>query len=311
MVSIIIPTYNRSALLAEAIQSCISQTYRPIECIVVDDGSTDNTQEIVQIMQNSIDEEFTLKYIFQPNSGSQVARNKGTAIAKGQFIQYLDSDDLLYPNKINQQILYFKDHSFCDAVYGDWEVGSQKNNTVSFGYKTEDLISQFLTEKCIANFSVLMRSELVRKIGDWDIKIKRNQEVDFHLRAVMAGAHFSYLSGINGLWRTHEGKRIVTETGLLQIVQFYQKWENILEEKEMFTDNLKNRIANLYMWLLSQNKNSKISDVIIMLKEAIRLNPDKDFLINRKLRFLINVIGTDRALKIWWYKFRILNSVNK
>lgn len=190
LVSIIIPTYNRSVLLGEALQSVISQTYRPIDCIVVDDGSTDNTKEIVENFQSNVDEGLEIRNIKQNNSGAQVARNCGSAAARGEFIQYLDSDDILYPDKLSWQVNYFNLHPDCDAVFGDWEKGTLEKKEKLIAHKNDDLIIQFLTEKCIANFAMLMRMGLVKKIGVWDINIKRNQEVDFHLRGVLAGGKY-------------------------------------------------------------------------------------------------------------------------
>ncbi len=304
LVSIIIPTYNRAYLLEEAIESCINQNYRPIECIVVDDGSTDNTNEVISKIKNADISSFTVKYIYQQNSGSQVARNTGTAAASGEFIQYLDSDDLLYPEKISSQVNFFKNNPDSDAVFGDWATGTLEKKQSVIAFKNDNLIEQFLTETCIANFAVLMRSDLVRKIGDWDVTIKRNQEIDFHLRGVLAGGEFRYQPGNCGLWRVHEGTRIVGTTGMYEIIQFYRKWEGLLKQKNMFGYQLSRKIADLYMWLISQNKSSSDRELILMLKEAMRLNPEIGFYQNKNLKLLMNAFGKNLALKIWLRRFR-------
>ena len=304
LVSIIIPAYNRSALLAESIQSVVSQTYRPIECIVVDDGSVDDTKDLIQKLIKNNDASFTLKYLYQQNAGSQVARNTGTHAASGEFIQYLDSDDLLFPVKIANQVNYFIQHPDCDAVFGDWQIGTNEKNERVIAYKNDNLIEQFLTERCIANFAILMRADLVKKIGDWDINIKRNQEIDFHLRGVLVGSKFEYQAGVCGLWRVHDGERIVGTTGMNHIMQFYKKWEIRLKQGNMFSKQLSLNISNLYMWLISQNKDRDDKELIAMLKEAIRLNPDIAFYQSKKLRLVTNFVGTDRALKIWLARFR-------
>jgi glycosyltransferase involved in cell wall biosynthesis len=304
LVSVIIPTYNRAALLNEAIESVSNQFYRPIECIVVDDGSTDDTRNTVnqQIKRNSVS--FTVKYIYQQNAGSQIARNRGTTAASGEYIQYLDSDDILYPDKIQQQVNYLMQHKECDGVFGDWQIGSVEKNETVVAYKDEDLISQLLTKRCIANFSFLMRRTIVEKIGDWDVNIKRNQEIDFHLRGVLAAGRFEYQPGLCGLWRIHQNERITTATGLIDILNFYRKWEILLQEKNKFSLVLSCKIADMLFWFVTQNKNNNNKELIMMLKEAIRLNPDIAMNRSLKLKFIKNVIGQDLALKIWLSKFR-------
>ncbi len=297
--SVIIPSYNRSALLTEAICSVIKQTYRPIECIVVDDGSTDNTGEVVGGLQNKCDSSFVLKYISQANAGVQAARNTGTAAAGGEFIQYLDSDDLLYPPKIERQVEYFNRHPACDAVFGDWEAGDIIASEKIVAHKNDDLILQFLAEKCIANFAVLMRSALIKKIGAWDAAIKRNQEVDFHLRAILAGGHFEYQPLNCGLWRIHKGERIAYNTGAGDILDFYRKWELLLAEKGLLTENVKQAISNTCFWLAVKYMKENALGSRRLMEYAVSLNPAASFINTPKMRLLSQCLGKKNAIKIW------------
>lgn len=299
LVSIIIPTYNRSELIKESIKSSIEQTYRPIECIIVDDGSTDNTNQVVADFQKRNDDLFMLKYIFQANSGSQVARNTGTAAATGEFIQYLDSDDLLYPDKISSQVDYFIKHPECDAVFGDWETGTIDKKEKVIAYKTDDLIGQFLTYKCIHTLSMLMKKTLVQKIGDWDPTITRNQEIDFHVRGVLAGGNFEYLPHNCGLWRMHGKDQIINRTGIKDILNSYQKWETLLNENKIFDKQIRKKIANFYMWFLTQYEHAPRKEQLMLVKEIIRLDPEIPFYNNKKLVMLRKIAGKNIALKIW------------
>lgn len=311
IVSIIIPTYNRSALLAEAIQSCINQTYRPIECIIVDDGSTDDTKEIVTKIENANISLFTVKYIFQQNAGSQVARNTGMAAATGEFIQYLDSDDLLYPDKIANQVNYFNQHPDCEAVFGDWEKGTIDVKEKVVAYESGDLIAQFLTEKCIANFAMLMREQLVKKIGDWDVNIKRNQEIDFHLRGVLAGGKFEYQPGVCGLWRTHEEERIANSSGFSSAIRFYKKWENILREKKIWDQSMAEGINKNYMWFLGNYPTSSDVEMKKLLLEMIRLQPDHPNFNSFKFKACCSLLGKNRTLDFWIYRYKARQQSNK
>lgn len=93
LVSIITPTFNRAYILATAIQSILSQTYKNWELIIIDDGSTDNTKALVLSFKDE-----RIKYLYQKNAGPSAARNKALAIAKGEWMAYLDSDNELLPN---------------------------------------------------------------------------------------------------------------------------------------------------------------------------------------------------------------------
>lgn len=304
VVSIIIPTYNRDNLIKETIQSCINQTYRPIECIIVDDGSTDNTKEVLDKLIGNTNTSFTLKYIYQQNSGSQVARNTGTFSASGEFIQYLDSDDILYPDKITNQVYYFNQHPDCDAVFGDWEIGTEEKKKIIVAYKKDNLIEQFLSERCIANFAMLMRTEFVRKIGDWDVTIKRNQEIDFHLRGVLKGGRFEYQPGVGGLWRTHEEVRIANQTNLFNAIQFYQKWESNLKEHSLLNDEIKMGIVNNYLWFIGEYYKNNYKELEAVLKEIYKLKPDYHIFLSPKFLFTKKVFGFRSAIKLWLVRLK-------
>jgi len=298
LVSIIIPTYNREAFLEEALQSVINQTYRPVECIVMDDGSTDNTKEVANKYAALIDESITIKYFYQENSGSQVARNKGTLLSSGEYIQYLDSDDVLYPNKISSQVDFLENHTDCDGVFGNWRTGNLGYNEVVTAYAKEDMIDQILTERCIHTLSFLMRRSLVSLIGEWDIKLKRNQEIDFHLRGLLKGAKYRYISMETGLSRTHNSGRITTTTGTEEILRFHQKWENLLTKHKMFTDEMKVKFAKLYMWFFVMDiKKGPVT--IELLSDAIRLDPNNPFFASKKLKLMRKVLGTKLTLRLW------------
>lgn len=300
LVSVIIPTYNRAALLKEAVVSVYNQTYRPIECIVVDDGSTDNTAEVMKTLETLNGEGFVLKYIQQPNSGAQVARNTGTAAANGAYIQYLDSDDLLYPEKLRKQVAYLHAHQECDAVFGDWESGFPNQAHFIKAYAKKDLIFQILTlERSIANFSILMRLPLIKKIGEWDINVKRCQEIDFHLRGLLTGGIYHYQPLNTGLWRYHENERIHNQTGLKEFIKFYQKWETELDKQNLFTDPTKQKIADWYIWFIGQSTQSASTELIPALEEAIRLNPSLKFYNTPKMKLLRFFVGKKNALRLW------------
>ena len=112
MVSVIIPVYNNEKYLKQAICSVLNQTCKDLEIIVVDDGSTDNSSKIAREFKQ-------VKYLRQDNSGPSSARNKGMAVSKGDYIAFLDSDDLYEAHKIETQVRVFEQHMDADIVYND------------------------------------------------------------------------------------------------------------------------------------------------------------------------------------------------
>ena len=99
LVSILIPAYNADRWLAQAVKSCLAQTWPSIEVIIVDDGSSDRTLEVARSFESP-----TVKVVTQPNCGAPAARNRASALAQGAFIQWLDADDVLHPDKIARQM---------------------------------------------------------------------------------------------------------------------------------------------------------------------------------------------------------------
>ncbi len=111
-VSIIIPTYNYALFLPTTIQSCLDQTYRPIEIIVVDDGSTDHTKNVIDKFHDSI------IYVFQENKGVSAARNRGLEVASGHYIVFLDSDDYLTNGSIETRVRILEKCPDIGVVFG-------------------------------------------------------------------------------------------------------------------------------------------------------------------------------------------------
>lgn len=119
LVSVIIPAYNAEKYIAETLESVYAQTYRPIEVIVVDDGSTDRTAEVVNSFRGRKADKIDLIYIPQRNSGPSRARNKGIKASKGKYIAFLDSDDLWPEEKLSGQVGLMESHPDAGLIFGD------------------------------------------------------------------------------------------------------------------------------------------------------------------------------------------------
>ena len=119
-VSIITPSYNQGMYLEQTIQSVLNQTYGNIEYLAVDGGSTDNSIDIIKKYEKSI-----AYWISEPDNGQANAINKGFKHANGELVCWVNSDDILYPDYVNDRVRQFKEHTDADMIYGDVEQGPE------------------------------------------------------------------------------------------------------------------------------------------------------------------------------------------
>ena len=302
MVSVIIPAYNRALLIKESIQSVFNQTHRPIECLIIDDGSTDNTAKVIGNLQTKLATvDFKLIYIKQDNSGAPAARNNGIKNASGEFFQFLDSDDLLYPNKIKDQVSILQNQKQTDGVYGNWHHGTIKNHVLIKGEKWEDTISQFYGGRVIANFSMLLKRKIVDKIGPWDTNLRRNQEIDYFLRGALAGGNFEYLPMPSGLWREHDGDRIVNSSGAISALAFHDKWIAEFQRLNVFTKERQKTAAKYLFWHAMELDKHHNSMAINYLNKAFNLYPHFPEFNTYKMKILRSITGNQLSLRCWYY----------
>ena len=124
-VSVIIPTFNCARFLERAMQSVFAQTYVDYEMIVVDDGSTDETKDLIACRGEK------LQYLYQTNRGLPSARNLGVSKSSGEFLAYLDADDMWYPHKLERQVAYLDSHPECGFVHSDLTLVDEKDLVIS------------------------------------------------------------------------------------------------------------------------------------------------------------------------------------
>ena len=125
LVSVVIPSYNYGHFIEDTIRSILAQTYISYEIIVVDDGSTDNTQEILKPYLEKIN------YVYQNNQGLSAARNHGTSLAKGEFVLFLDADDFLLPHMLEEQIAAFQQNPDLGLVICGWHIVDKTGKILS------------------------------------------------------------------------------------------------------------------------------------------------------------------------------------
>jgi len=182
LVSTIIPVYNRPELLREAVASVLAQTWRPIEIIIVDDGSTDATASVADMLTEGHPGE--IRVIHKKNAGPGPAREAGRLAALGEFIQYLDSDDLLLPRKFEFQVAALRRHPDCGVAYG-WTRYRYRDGRVAegpwkdSGAVVETLFPAMLRSRWWDTPTPLYRRELCDAAGPWsDLRLEEDWEYD-------------------------------------------------------------------------------------------------------------------------------------
>lgn len=179
-VSVIIPTYNRAHLVGEAIQSLFNQTYRDFEIIVVDNGSADNTREVLSRYGERI------RYLFQQNAGPAAARNTGIRASTGEMLAFLDDDDTVSPTKLAHQVAYLDARPDIAVVYTGWQIigadGTTLLREVRPVWQGEILKDLLLEEYLFPIHSILIRRECFDRVGLFDETLPTSEEVDLWYR---------------------------------------------------------------------------------------------------------------------------------
>lgn len=187
LVSIIIPNYNKAHYILETLNSIRSQSYSKWEAVVVDDGSTDGSQEIINEIA-SIEN----RIIYIPRTGSKkggsVCRNIGISQARGKYLMLFDSDDLMMPNCIEERVNYLEIHQ--DLDFAVFSVGTFHktigDNAMVWQPKIGNHLVQFLKHELPWNImSPIWRTSFVKKIGGFDEAFPRLQDVEFHTRSLI------------------------------------------------------------------------------------------------------------------------------
>jgi len=252
-VSVIIPTYNRGWILKEAIDSVLTQDYKNFELIVVDDGSTDNTSEILASYGNDI------RVLFQENKGVSAARNRGVAEASGQFIAFLDSDDLWLPQKLSTQLEFFNqtpDALICQTEEV-WIRNRRRVNPKKRHKKPSGMIFEPSLELCLVSPSaVMIRRVLFDRVGGFDETLRACEDYDLWLRIscrfpvhlidtpliVKRGGHNDQLSSMVGLdkFRIKAIEKIIN-SGRLSEDQYRAAVKALKEKCKIYADGCRKR----------------------------------------------------------------------
>lgn len=185
LVSVVVPTFNRANTLAETVESILAQSYRPLELIVVDDGSHDNT---AQAIQPYLDKDPRVSYLAKPNGGVASARNMGVRHAQGEFIAFCDSDDIWKPDKLARQVPLFQDPVVSLVYTGVMllHVNGDISPNLSGGYCEGHCFETLLTHNRVACSAAVVRTASLDMDDLFDERRDLQGVEDKHLWARLA-----------------------------------------------------------------------------------------------------------------------------
>jgi glycosyltransferase involved in cell wall biosynthesis len=216
LVSVIVPTYNYGRFIGQTLESVQAQTYGNWECIVVDDGSTDDTPEVVG---RYVREDGRFKYLRQRNQRQGAAKNNGIQNSVGKYFQFLDADDLIEPKKLERQAEFLDKHPDVDIVYGSVRFFSTENLDQrlhsmwganrpwmpGLSGEGKDILMALTRANIMAVNSPLVRRSVIEKVGLFDEKLPPAEDWDYWIRCAAAGMRFTYedFEGTLALVRSH------------------------------------------------------------------------------------------------------------
>ena len=270
LVTIVTPTYNQADYLAETIESVLNQSYPNIEYIVINDGSTDHTEQVLDRYRDKV------VCIQQENIGQSATLNKGWSMAKGDFLTYLSSDDIIYPDAVAslvEGIVKYHHGDGVGLVYGDFDTINQNREKIktlrSENYDEKRLIVDLV---CQPGLLPLFVNSIFKSTGGWDINLKQVPDFDFWLRCSSLTI-FKRLPIVVGGYRVHEGSAsfsVMSHDRAFEIVSVVSRFYLTRNCEKLRRD----AISNAYLIATKNSLQSKrfLLGVQYLLK-AIKIRP--------------------------------------
>jgi glycosyltransferase involved in cell wall biosynthesis len=252
LVSIIVPCYNAERFLAKTLESAFVQTYPNMEIIVIDDGSTDGTANLIRSYDHRVNAQFG------PNRGASAARNRGTALACGEYVQYLDADDLLCPNSIADRVAALQETG-ADVAYSDWEkLIEVAEGAFEVGEHVTRRIEDLNPNPEIARLqfwaplaALTYRRTIVAKIGGWKEWLPIIQDARFFQDAGLVGGRFVHVPGVGARYRVHFGASLSRRGDAAYVWDVFHNGcdlQAVLEAKGAMSADMRSTFAGLYSY---------------------------------------------------------------
>jgi glycosyltransferase involved in cell wall biosynthesis len=262
LVSIIIPTYNRGSLINETLNSVLAQTYINWECIIVDDGSTDNSRSVIE---NYCKKDSRIKFYQRPISkvkGASSCRNYGFYKSKGNLIQYLDSDDILDKDKLElQSKLYRSDNEFnlFTSKWGWFETADRLKENFKSHYviyknykRSTDLLFDFgYYNTFFPPHVYLTPRNLINRVGGWNESLTNNDDAEFFTRIILNADKIHFAENAKVFYRTSNKDKLSEINTREKALSAIRSWELInshvyMKTRKLFGVYVRNALFNLY-----------------------------------------------------------------
>jgi glycosyltransferase involved in cell wall biosynthesis len=214
-VTVVVPCFNTKKYVDEALLSIRNQTYTELDIIAVNDGSTDETP---QLLDRHAECDPRVRVVHQPNRGLPGARNAGLRQARGEFVCFLDADDVMVPDKIEKQVQFLRDNPGIDLVYSDYFVGDGALGLIGLvaaRLPEGNVLDAFSHKNWLAVMTPLVRRSLIENVGEFDETLRASEDWDYWIRCATAGT-FGYLPGPLAIYRMYptqmhnDGRRMFT-----------------------------------------------------------------------------------------------------
>lgn len=273
LVSVVIPTYNRKELLSRAIESVLGQSYANLELIVVDDGSTDGTEECVK----AYSEDKRFKYYYQNNSGQSAARNLGISNANGELIAFLDSDNFWHKDKLSLQLAFWSDFRGFDILYSegimvDIEGRVLSENAPMTKRPSGKILKTLFSWNCVTNNTVLVPKRCFDEMGGFNESLRIAEDFDLWLRFATRYTFIFHPEKVT--YYCVEGERLSAQEERnidvnIQIVENFNT--NFPDEVSAIT--FRKAIGNLKRWKIESQWSRGIRPKLVDLLNAVYFNP--------------------------------------
>lgn len=232
-VSVVIPTYNCDRYLAEAIESVLGQTYSHFEVIVIDDGSTDRTPEILQQYADRYADQ--IRSVRQVNQGVAIARNHGISLAQAKWIAFLDADDYFLPDKLAAQLAFAEANPELGMIHSGWQrvsAGGDRLMVVEPWHQVPQLnLESWLRWKPVLPSAMLFRRDWLVKAGGFDARFPPAEDMELVLRLSAMGSQADWLRQVTVCYRQHEAsamhKGLPQAQSLSAVIDHFFQWPSL------------------------------------------------------------------------------------
>jgi len=305
LVSVIIPSYNRAHMVPEAMDSVWAQTYRPIELIVVDDGSTDDTREVVARWRErcAADDGFRVGYVYQPNSGLPASRNVGAIASRGAYLQFLDSDDYLHPDRFRRVLDRAASVPGFEVAVTGYEFVSEDRRPLE-PRPPVDLTAADRLERCIRRplwaASPVYARRFFRTVGFFRPNLRFGEDWEYGIRVAIrcTPERCVLLDEPLVAYRMHPGPRIITARRARRDIPDLLSAANAVLERGGFEQRYVEMLAlGLLLWF------SRHGDPAY-LRQAMTMRCSAGLKAKIALLLLLGTVCDGRALVRRWYRRR-------